>query len=190
MFDVFEVFICTDIIHANRAGAIPSGPTEAETLVPLTRIEENLVSRYRVHRNLYVMKPAQWSWTPAGTRQLCHRAHVIATPNAGADKVRDCLLEHPDTLAESIQVVFLVLVDVATPEALEAAVKKIISRSPALRIRTKEVIKWAYHLCKARNDCISIACFVASSKYIHRRNILQFVGTMVGRAALSELVEY
>jgi hypothetical protein len=133
-----------------RAGGIPWGPSSDEQLVPLTRIEENLVSRYRVHRNLYVMKPAVWSWSAAGTLQLCHRAHVIATPNTGPDLVRDCLLEHPSCLADSLQVVFLVLVDSDSPETIAAAVKKMVDKSPALRIRGREVLKWAIHLSKVR----------------------------------------
>lgn len=117
-------------------------------MVPLTRIEENLVSRFRVHRNLYIMKPASWSFTGAGTHQLCHKAHVIATPNTGADLVRDCLLSHPDTLSDTLQVVFLVLVDSNDPEVIAAAVDKMVKRSPSLQIRGREVVKWALHLSK------------------------------------------
>ena len=124
------------------------GPTADYQLVPLTRIEENLVSRYRVHRNLYVMKPASWSWSAAGTRQLCHQAHVIATPNTGPNMIRDCLLAHPDSLIDTLQVVFLVLVESDDPIVISNAVQKMVERSPALRIRGREVIKWAMHLSK------------------------------------------
>jgi len=94
------------------------------------------------------MKPASWSFTAAGTQQLCHKAHVIATPNVGADMVRDCLLSHPDSLRETLQVVFLVLVDSNDPEVVAKAVDKMVQRSPALRIRGPEVVKWATHLSK------------------------------------------
>ena len=151
------------------AGSIPDG------LVPLTRIEENLVSKYRVHRNLYVMKPAGWGWSAAGTQQLCHRAHVIATPNTGPDLVRDCLLEHPDKLADSLQVVFLVLVESDDPATISAAVKKMVERSPALHIRGAEVVKWAMHLCKVGHKSIEnvvliglvACCFFCGSYKIH-----------------------
>ena len=127
------------------AGSIPDG------LVPLTRIEENLVSRYRVHRNLYIMKPATWSFAKAGTQQLCHKAHVIATPNSGPDMVRDCLLSHPDELSDTMQVVFMVLVDSSDPEVVAKAVKTMVNRSPSLHIRGHEVVKWAMHLSQVRH---------------------------------------
>jgi len=117
----------------------------------LTTVEENLVSRYRAHRQIMLMKPATWSWAANGTRQLCHRAHVIATPNSGPDLVRDCLLRHPDELAETMQVIFLVLVKSSDQNEIEAAVKKMIAKSPALQIRGHLVAKWAVHLCKVNN---------------------------------------
>lgn len=124
------------------AGSIPEG------LVPLTRIEENLVSLYRVHRNLYIMKPATYSFSTAGTRQLCHKAHVIATPNTGPDMVRDCLLSHPNELSDTLQVVFMVLVDSLDEKVVANAVKTMVSRSPSLLVRGPEVVKWAMHLSK------------------------------------------
>ena len=148
------------------AGSIPSGPTPAEQLVPLTRIEENLVSRYRVHRNLYVMKPASWSWSATGTQQLCHQAHVIATPNTGPDMIRDCLLAHPDSLSDTLQVVFLVLVESNDPNAITNAVRKMVERSPALRIRGREVVKWAMHLSKVSS--IDSNNRVGTDEDIHR----------------------
>lgn len=131
-------------------GSIPEG------LVPLTRIEENLLSRYRVHRNLYVMKPATMSYSAAGTLQLCHQAHVIATPNTGPNMVRDCLLAHPDSLEETLDVVFMVLVDSDDPAVIEASIKTMVDRSPSLRIRGKEVLKWAMHLSKVGGSAIAI----------------------------------
>lgn len=62
--------------------------------------------------------------------------------------VRDCLLSHPDTLSDTLQVVFLVLVDSNDPETISKAVDKMVKRSPALRIRGREVVKWAMHLSK------------------------------------------
>jgi hypothetical protein len=138
------------------AGAIPEG------LLPLNRIEENLLSRNRVHRNLYVMKPATWTWTVGGTQQLGHKAHVIATPNTGPGLVRDCLLQHPDSLNDTLQVVFLVLVDSDNPDTIAAKIKKMVKNSSALRIRGWLVLKWAHHLCQVgafQSPCITIvAC--------------------------------
>ena len=109
-------------------------------------IEENLVSLYRVYRLVYVMKPATWSWSyDSSTRQLCHRAHVIAVPNVGASKVRDCLLPRLCDVGETVDVVFLTLVDVNSDEEAAAALGKMANRSPALRIRGQEVLKWAFH---------------------------------------------
>ncbi len=129
------------------AGGIPWGPTPDVQLCPLTMIEENLVALHRVFRLVYVMKPATWSWaTDNTTRQLCHRAHVIAVPNAGADQVRDCLLPRLGDIGEYINVVFLNLIDVNNDTEVQAALKKCGDRSPALKIRGAEVCKWACYL--------------------------------------------
>lgn len=98
------------------------------------------------------MKPATWSNSASGTQQLCHRAHVIATPNTGPDMVRDCLLAHPDSLSDTLQVVFLVLVESDDPKAIAEAVQRMTKRSPSLHIRGREVVKWAMHLSKVSND--------------------------------------
>lgn len=112
-------------------------------------IEENLVSLHRVYRLVYVMKPATWSWGYDGTtRQLCQRAHVIAVPNVGADKVRDCLLPRMSDIGDYVDVVFLSLIDVNSQAEAEAALQKMAKRSPALKIRGDVVVKWAFHLCR------------------------------------------
>ena len=133
----------------HSAGAIPWGLNHMEQLVPLNYIEQQLVSLYCVHRILICMKPATKSKSDAfgNVSQLCHRGHVIATPNVGADKVRDCLLMHPDALADVLQVVFLVLVRTDDPAVIDAAVRKMCQRSPALRIRGLQVVKWACYMC-------------------------------------------
>lgn len=112
-------------------------------------IEENLVALHRIYRLVYVMKPATWSGGyDSNTRQLCQRAHVIAVPNAGPDKVRDCLLPRLEEVADYIDVVFLSLVDVNDEAEAAAALQKMANRSPALRIRAREVVKWACHLSR------------------------------------------
>ena len=119
-------------------GGIPSH------LVPLSMVEENLLGFNRVHRQLYLMKPY-------GVHERHLRAHVIALPNVSQEEVRQCILRHPSKLSETLQVVFLVLVDTANPESVQNAVKeRLIKDSPALKIRVKEVVKWAEHLAKVR----------------------------------------
>lgn len=130
------------------AGPIPKGPTPDMQLVPLTMMEENLVAVYRVYRLVYVMKPASWSWAANNTRQLCHRAHVVAVPNVGPDQVRDCLLPQLHEMADMIDVVFLTLVDVNSDQEAQAALAKMANRSSALKIRPREVVKWAFHLSR------------------------------------------
>lgn len=122
--------------------------------MPLTMIEENLLSLHRVFRLVYVMKPASGGYDRS-TRQLCHRAHVVAVPNAGADKVRDCLLPRLSDLSDYMDVVFLSLVDVSSDAEAQAAVKKMAERSPALRIRGHEIVKWARHLAKVSLWCLA-----------------------------------
>lgn len=129
------------------AGAIPYGLTPDVQLQPLTMIEEKLVALNRVHRLCFIMKPATWSWgADATTRQLCHRAHVIAFPNASVDKLLTCLPPRLSTLPEMIQVVFLTMVSTDDDVALAAAVRKMAGRSPALRVRGALIVKWAKHL--------------------------------------------
>lgn len=112
-------------------------------------IEENLVAVYRVYRLVYVMKPATWSWSyDASTRQLCHRAHVVAVPNVGADKVRDCLLPRLSEVGDMIDVVFLTLVNVNSDDEAAAAMAKMAKRSPALKIRGQLVVNWACHIAR------------------------------------------
>lgn len=137
------------------AGPIPWGPTPQEQLCPLTMIEENLVAVHRVYRLVYVMKPATWSWGYDGTtRQLCQRAHVIAVPNVGADKVRDVLLPRMRDIGDYVDVVFLSLIDVNNQAEAEAALQKMAKRSPALKIRGDVVVKWACHLCRVSRGTV------------------------------------
>jgi hypothetical protein len=138
------MFMCSFL-----AGAIPSGPADEDRLVPLTMVEENLLSLHRAFRLVYVMKPASGGYDRS-TRQLCHRAHVVAVPNAGADKIRDCLLPRIHDIGEFMDVVFLSLVDVNNESEAKAAIKRMAERSPALHIRGVEVVKWAKHLSKVR----------------------------------------
>jgi hypothetical protein len=131
-----------------HAGPIPWGMTPKEQLEPLNPIEENVVSLYRVHRLLYVMKPVTATFSSRFGRQYCHRAHIIALPNAGSEKVRDCILQPTVALADSIHVVFLVLVESDDEDTIRKAIQKMIKRSPALYIRGKLVAKWAMHLSR------------------------------------------
>jgi hypothetical protein len=55
---------------------------------------------------------------------------------------------HPDTLNDTLQVCFMVLVKSDDPEVVATAVKKMVKRSSALRIRGSLVLKWAIHLCQ------------------------------------------
>ncbi len=138
----------------HRAGAIPSGPTCDTQLVPLTAIEQNLVSLNRVYRNIYILKPNSWTWGNDGTRQWGQRAHVLAVPNAGTDKVRDCLLQPLDALPNTIQVIFLTVVDMDDPVRRGEAIRAMVDRAPALKVRGREVVKWAYHLSRVRLQTI------------------------------------
>ena len=118
-------------------------------LEPLTRIEERCLAINRTHQEIFCMKPAVWTWGSCQDRQYCHRAHIIATPNTGPDMVRNCLLQHPDKLSETMQIIFLTLVpNNIDPEKTRATILKMIKRSPALFIRGSVVVKWAVHLSK------------------------------------------
>ena len=86
--------------------------------------------------------------------EMCHRAHVIAVPNAGPENVRSCILQHPRKLSDTIQVVFLTLVDTSNEDELQKALAEKLAKqtmaknTPALRIRVQVVLKWAEHLAK------------------------------------------
>jgi hypothetical protein len=127
-------------------------------------MEGNLVAVHRVYRLVYVMKPATWSWSAYNnTRQLCHRAHVVAVPNVGPDKVRDCLLPRVNDMADFIDVVFLTLVDVNDDEEAQAALSKMANRSSALKIRPREVVKWAIQQSRVSSCVIEFANSSGSS---------------------------
>ena len=53
-----------------------------------------------------------------------------------------------------MQVVFLVLVESNDPAVVDAAIKRMIARSPALQIRGHLVAKWAVHLCKVSYEFV------------------------------------
>ena len=155
--DDVHVDVCTSCYKSLSNYRIPDESLVAfdtgsipDELQPLSAVEENLLSLHRVHRQLYMMKP----WM---TSEMCHRAHVIAIPNAGPAAVRDCILEHPDELTETMQVVFMTLVDTTNLDEVQRvlaerlAKQKMAKNSPALRIRVKEVLKWAEHLSKVYN---------------------------------------
>ena len=79
-------------------GSLPPG------LVPLTMIEERLLSRYRVARYCYYIKPVdkkKWNGLPS---QYCHRAHDVAFPNVDNEMLLGTLLRSPKTLSEDMQV--------------------------------------------------------------------------------------
>ena len=121
-----------------------------QCLAPLTPLENNLLSLNRCYRNVYVLKPDSWSWAGNGTCQLAQRAHVLAIPNVGPDRVRDQLLPSLDSLPDLIQVVLLTLVDYKNPVAREEAIERMCARAPALSIRGPLVCKWAIHLAQVR----------------------------------------
>ena len=105
--------------------------------------ETNLVAVHRVHRQLIFLKPK----SPL-ERGL--RAHVVAVPNSGPDKVAECILRHPDELRNQMQVVLLVLPPGSENCTMEEQVSKLIDRSKCLRVRKDQVLKWATHLAKVR----------------------------------------
>jgi hypothetical protein len=115
-----------------------------EHLQPLTMVEENLLGMSRVHRQLFLMKRY-------GTEEKGLRAHVLALPNVDQREVRRCILQHPKKLAETLQVVFLVLANPSDEESVTSGIRERLAKdSPALKIRVKEVVKWAEHLAKVR----------------------------------------
>jgi hypothetical protein len=118
--------------------------------------EEKLVALHRVNRLCFIMKPTSWSGgRDPKTCQLSHRAHVVAFPNTGADKVRDCLLS-PLAKAD-ISVIFLVMVATPDPEERLAILQKMAKKAHAIKIRGHVVIKWAMHLSQVRRLALTVA---------------------------------
>ncbi len=105
-------------------------------------VEEKLVSVIRTLGKLVLLIKADGAPNLApDCRQQCSKGHVIAFTNVEPQNLVEALLMPLDQLPEHLQVVFL---NIATNDV---DLKKLATTCKAIRVRGREVLKWAIWLC-------------------------------------------
>lgn len=122
-------------------GCIPTADNPEEQLLQPTLIEETLLALLRPCRYTIVLRPGD-SNQPSSTRQISLSGHVVAFPNPSPEMLAStfpCALED---LPSHIQVIFLK--SAKTKEEVISMAKN----SPALHVRGKQIVLWAWHLAR------------------------------------------
>ena len=145
------VNVCSACMQSLMHKSVPMGSfvrfdtgSMPNNLAPLTMIEENLVSLYRVCRYVYVVRPNISSLQPSDTLRKALRGHVIAFPNAPISDLTSIMPLPIDRIPDVMQVVFVLLANNEDDFRTAAA------KAKPLKIRGKLVAEWAVFLCKVR----------------------------------------
>mmetsp|Transcript_28865 Transcript_28865/g.85455 ORF Transcript_28865/g.85455 Transcript_28865/m.85455 type:complete len:468 (-) Transcript_28865:6838-8241(-) len=115
-------------------GSIPE--PQRELLPPLSLMEERLLGIVRVARFVYVLR---WTHDALGTRQHQLKGHVIGVMNPAIEELLQVLPADLSTLAEDIQIVFIVLTAL---ENKATCIRELAKNTPAVHVRGPVVARW------------------------------------------------